>query len=824
MGMLDKAKNLFKESFVKRLVVLICFFNIILIVLFTLMTYFITRINTSSDVNESVEKSLNTAVRNVEDFLDDCSQPLKIAADCSALKELQIDPSNSALAADVLDIFESSVSENSSILAMWCVDEETGSVVGTGIDNKQVALSEYAWYNDMIYQTDSMCSFYLIDSQIKGLSGSDADLLAIVPIVNDDNVVGYAGAEISTELLSVKLMNSSFYSGTYCIIYNSDKSTVVDSGSVSDMGVDVSSLVSSEYGFASPVSVGTNYYIKSRLTSPDWTLLMVFDGKVIAGNFNKQFAQQIMILICLFVLEIVAAINLIRHESKDIPEISGSIAEISAGNYNFRINSDSQNEIGLIANSVDKLAQTLQDKNAVIDDYVNLDPTTGLQNRYRMYEMINDLIISRDEARSRFALLFIDIDNFKWITEALGHRQGDEFLKVFGQRIKSITQRVYRFSGDEFVVLMDVVQSLGEVDEMIDKLKGAFERPIEILNSKIYAKFSVGVSVYPDDETNADMLLRDADIAVSHAKEKGKDRASYFNNNQHKNVLNKTIISQRLEKALERNELYLNYQPIVSVENGDIHGFEVLLRWESEELGSVSPADFVNIAEETGAIVKIGQWIFEMGCRRLKLMNEYKKDIIMSINVSPVQMRSPDFLNNVKRVIEITGVNPSNIQVEITEGSLVDSKAGSNVINELNNMGLFIALDDFGTGYSSMKYLKNYPIKTLKVDKSFVDEIGSKKKDYRITESIIDMVRNLGIKTVVEGVETIEQYNILVEMKCDYIQGFIMSKPLSESDSLEFLKHYDELHKSDKEYLEHNSNVLAAEKLERERLSQTAKK
>ncbi len=822
--MLDKAKNLFKESFVKRLVVLICFFNIILIVLFTLMTYFITRINTSSDVNESVEKSLNTAVRNVEDFLDDCSQPLKIAADCSALKELQIDPSNSALAADVLDIFESSVSENSSILAMWCVDEETGSVVGTGIDNKQVALSEYAWYNDMIYQTDSMCSFYLIDSQIKGLSGSDADLLAIVPIVNDDNVVGYAGAEISTELLSVKLMNSSFYSGTYCIIYNSDKSTVVDSGSVSDMGVDVSSLVSSEYGFASPVSVGTNYYIKSRLTSPDWTLLMVFDGKVIAGNFNKQFAQQIMILICLFVLEIVAAINLIRHESKDIPEISGSIAEISAGNYNFRINSDSQNEIGLIANSVDKLAQTLQDKNAVIDDYVNLDPTTGLQNRYRMYEMINDLIISRDEARSRFALLFIDIDNFKWITEALGHRQGDEFLKVFGQRIKSITQRVYRFSGDEFVVLMDVVQSLGEVDEMIDKLKGAFERPIEILNSKIYAKFSVGVSVYPDDETNADMLLRDADIAVSRAKEKGKDRASYFNNNQHKNVLNKTIISQRLEKALERNELYLNYQPIVSVENGDIHGFEVLLRWESEELGSVSPADFVNIAEETGAIVKIGQWIFEMGCRRLKLMNEYKKDIIMSINVSPVQMRSPDFLNNVKRVIEITGVNPSNIQVEITEGSLVDSKAGSNVINELNNMGLFIALDDFGTGYSSMKYLKNYPIKTLKVDKSFVDEIGSKKKDYRITESIINMVRNLGIKTVVEGVETIEQYNILVEMKCDYIQGFIMSKPLSESDSLEFLKHYDELHKPDKEYLEHNSNVLAAEKLERERLSQTAKK
>lgn len=824
--MLKKIHNIFKESFVKRLVALICLFNAILIILFTLMTYFITQMNTQSDMTQIMSNSSAAAVNTVSSFLSNSETALKIAAQNTSIIDFQLDPDDSLLEAETLSVLSSVVSSDEKNLAMWCASEETGRIIGTGGIYDSILLSECGWYNDFLYQTDKSCRFYLIGTDTEGFSDSDADLLAVVPVIDDENIVGYVGMEISLQILSDELAHSMMYDGAYTILSSGSTILVSSSdsqslGSLFGSGSDLDSIIMSDNGYASPIPFtgkkATNYYLKCSVPKVGWTVTLIFDGIVIAGSFNKLFAQQIIILSCLFVLEIIAAINLIRHESKDIPEISGSIAEISAGNYNFRINSSSENEIGLIAKSVDKLAQTLQDKNAVIDDYTNLDPTTGLQNRYRMYEMINDLIISRDETRSRFALLFVDIDNFKWITETLGHKQGDEFLKIFGCRIKDITPRVYRFSGDEFVVLMDINDSIDEVDEMISRIKEAFVPPIEILNSKFYAKFSVGVSIYPDDEANADMLLRDADIAVSRAKEKGKDRVSYFNNNQHKVVLNKATIAQELEKALEKNELYLNYQPIVEVSNGDIHGFEVLLRWESEELGFVSPADFVNIAEETGAIVEIGQWIFEMGCRNLKLMNEYNKDIIMSINVSPVQMKNSDFLENIRCVIEVTGVNPHNIQVEITEGSLVDSKSSTAVINALNDMGMMIALDDFGTGYSSMKYLKNYPIKTLKVDKSFVDEICSRNKDYQITESIIDMVRNLGIKTVVEGVESIEQYNILSAMGCDYIQGFLMSKPLSETDSLEFVIRYDELHKPDRESLEHNSYVLETERLERER-------
>ncbi|MDE7293789.1 MAG: bifunctional diguanylate cyclase/phosphodiesterase, partial [Oscillospiraceae bacterium] len=471
-----------------------------------------------------------------------------------------------------------------------------------------------------------------------------------------------------------------------------------------------------------------------------------------------------------------------------------------------------------IARSVDELAQKLQDQNKQIDDYRNIDPTTQLKNRYRLYEYLNDLAVSRDETRQRFALLFVDIDNFKWITETLGHKLGDEFLRTFGQRLRAVVPNVFRFSGDEFVVVTEFNEDYGVIEDVVKKLRMEMAEPIEILNDKLYAQFSVGVSVFPDDDTNLDMLLRDADIAVSRAKEKGKGRTAYFNPSFHQKLANKATIAQKLNKALENNEMFLKFQPIISVRNGDIHGFEVLVRWENDELGHVPPFTFVQIAEETGAIVEIGTWIFETGCRYLKRMNEYNSDIIMSINVSAVQLKKKDFIDKVVRTLEIFHIDPKNLQIEITETCLVDfAQGGNNVLQKLADLGISLALDDFGTGYSSFGYLKDMPIKTLKVDKSFVDEICNKNKDLQITGSIIDMVRNLGIKTVVEGVESIEQYNILSEMQCDYIQGFLMSKPLSANDAMEFVKSYDELHKPNRRSLEENSNRLAAEREEKEK-------
>ncbi len=824
--MFKKLKNTFKESFIKRIIALIFVFNVIFIVLFACMTSIITRSNINTDVTREIMNSSDAAANKFNDFITAANMPLEIMARDNEICRYLASPDESGEKYAV-DSINGIFAASSGSKVIWCVSANDGSAVSSSGVRTKINTEDYGWFSNAASAVSQNSYLYTISDENGSFLSEDSQILIVKPVNFNGEFAGCVGAEISSADLAAELKNSLFFDGAYAVVLDSDNNIVCMPQDINgflsispDRSFDFKSLITNNesgslMGFRSG---NTTSYVLSRTVLMGWRTVIVFDGHVADGNFSKMYLQQIIILACLFVIELIATLNVIRHEAKDIPEISSSIAEISAGNYNFRINSKSENEIGLIAKSVDNLAQTLQDKNAVIDDYTNLDPTTGLQNRYKMYEYIEDLAVSRDESRKRFALLFIDIDNFKWITETLGHRQGDEFLKIFGQRLRTVVNRVFRFSGDEFVILTEFNDDYGIIDELVANLRYAFREPIEILNDKMYAQFSVGISVYPDDDTNADMLLRDADIAMSRAKERGKGRTAYYNASLHQKVLSKATIAQKLNSALANNEMFLNFQPIISVQNGDIHGFEVLIRWESEELGFVPPFTFVQVAEETGAIVEIGTWIFETACRYLKKMNEYNKDIIMSINVSAVQLKKSDFLDKVARTIDVFGINPANIQVELTETCLVDFMDGNDkVIQKIADMGIAIALDDFGTGYSSFGYLKDMPIKCLKVDKSFVDEICSKHKDYQITGSIIDMVKHLGIATVVEGVETIEQYNILSEMKCDYIQGFLMSKPLNAEDALEFVKQYDELHKPSRQSLEENSNKLAAERMEREK-------
>ena len=815
-------KNAFKASFIKRIIALIFLFNVIFIALFVSMTFIITKSNVTGNVDSVMLNSAQAASDTIEEYVGSLSDCIRIFADDPETGKFLADPE----ASDSQKIFEDMQRLTASFgdpEAMWCVSEKTGGYYVSGGADGTLFAEDYEWFADAMNSSTGVPALYIMSGGYNRFTDGNSNLLIVSPVKYNGVFVGCAGIEFSADNIGEKIKERIYTEGVYAIVFdNADNILYVpDLDKFAESEEILASVVASipSNGTINEFRYGnTTNYAMYQNSYGGLKILTVFDGKISDGSFVKMYSQQIIILACLFVLELIATLNVIRHEAKDIPEISNSIAEISAGNYNFRINSSSENEIGLIAKSVDELAQTLQDKNAVIDDYMTLDPTTGLQNRYKLYEYIEDLMVSRDESRKRFALLFIDIDNFKWITETLGHRYGDEFLKIFGQRLRSVVPRVFRFSGDEFVILTDMNDDFGIIDELVINLRNAFIEPIEILNDKLYVQFSVGVSIYPDDDTNPDMLLRDADIAMSRSKEKGKGRTSYYNASFHQKVLNKATIAQKLNNALENNEMFLKFQPIISVQNGDIHGFEVLVRWESEELGSVPPFTFVQIAEETGAIVEIGTWIFETGCRFLKQMNEINPDIIMSINVSPVQLKNKDFVDKVRRTINVFGVNPENIQIEITETSLVEFIDGNNdTIQKIADMGIALALDDFGTGYSSFGYLKDMPIKTLKVDKSFVDEICNKNKDLQITGSIIDMVKNLGLKTVVEGVESIEQYNILADMKCDYIQGFLMSKPLSTEEAVEFVETYEELHKPSRQSLEESSNKLAAERQEREK-------
>lgn len=701
---------------------------------------------------------------------------------------------------DILRAVCSAAAGNDSYTAsVWIIRDSDGKYIssaGEGVCSP----SEMPWYNNMIIGTSKHC---YVSSE--GIGFDESCITIVYPVSYRQTVVGYAGMDIKFSVFSDYFGSFDFPMNGELIITDSSDEVIF----AKENGA--SKLSDSEHFYcARAAEINTSLNIYMAVGFDD---VKKQTGKVIFAN---------AVLLASFISVLLAALIItVKRETRSLPAIKKALYEISAGNYNLRINDETQNEIGDIARTIDSLSENIQKKNAVIDDYESLDSLTGVKNRIRLYECIEDLIAAKSDSDSRFGVVFFDIDNFRWINETLGHKFGDEVLVDFAEKLKSCFGRVFRFSSDTFTVIIETENDRKEIIDAVKNFSSLLDNPVRVLTSDLYIKCSEGAALFPSDGTSSDALLCSAEIALARAKEKGKNRLSFFNYTLQNKVTDKAAISQLLTHALDKGELYLHYQPIVSTADNTLHGFEMLVRWESEDLGYVPPSKFVQIAEETGEIVRIGMWIFETGCRFLKQLNEYNKDIIMSINVSAVQLKSHDFLENIRRVLDITQVNPANVQVELTETVIVDFEGkAESYINEMHDLGFGIALDDFGTGYSSLNYLKNFPISCLKVDKSFVDNIAGHGKDYKITDSIIELVHKMGIKTVAEGVETMAQYRSIINLKCDYIQGFLMSKPMDEASALEFVQMYDEMYKPDRNKLISTANALAKEKKQQKAASE----
>lgn len=813
-----------------------------MLICFEIMSYVITKINAESNFIYTAQSGGELISDMLDDHLQYISSRLDIVVGNEDLGDFVADMNVSANSDDVKGIkgFNemtrnlSLICSSDTIVSSWIISEQNGMLVsGSGevLSADEYGLNDEYWYGR--YLSGIETGSYICTYSEQGIFGTDV-VSVIVPVSKNGSVFAFCGLEVTANSVFDILSQYSFNKGTYPliavggeVIHRPDTEEFRQKFNLNDppfIKLLSSSSVYSD-GLDSYISESGNevyYYCKSNGIS-GWNVIVLYDSSEINGGIYSIFMRQFIMLLCMCALLVIYIVNILHRESAPLHEIRDCTKEITSGNYNYRIKNITKNELGTVAQNVNRIAEIMQAKNSVINSYNTTDVLTGLKNRSAMYERLNDIIQTREEGRSRFALMFVDIDNFRWLNETLGHNYGDEVLSRFGSIIKEQLPNdmsVFRFSGDEFIIIKEFDTDYSEVYSAIDNLHNRFNNPIEIMNDKIYIKFSIGVSIFPDDDVTPERLLRNAETALHRAKDSGKDRVAFYTNtNRDKSPFSKAAIARSLTDALQNGELFLHYQPIVSAATRDIHGFEVLLRWISPEFGVVPPADFISVAEESGDIVKIGTWIFESACRTLKQINEtIDPNIIMSINVSPVQLRRDDYIEHVKQVIDITRVNPKNIQLEITESTLIDfTDSNSSIINEINDIGISLALDDFGTGYSSLNYLKNFPIKCLKIDKSFIDEINNNQRDYAITDSIIDLVHGLGIQTVAEGIETVGQYNFLAEMKCDYIQGFLMSKPLDERDAIEFLESYDALHKPDERQLLENEKQIADEK-EQQRL------
>lgn len=439
---------------------------------------------------------------------------------------------------------------------------------------------------------------------------------------------------------------------------------------------------------------------------------------------------------------------------------------------------------GYIVVNIENITKEREHSKKLLDT-AYIDILTGLYNRNKFLDDIAELTAQAQFNGTKLGLLLIDIDNMKIINDYNGHTAGDEVLKKSAEILKRFSKNIikaYRFGGDEFLLAIKNCSSMDSITNVCDTV-------FESFNSE-QIKISGGIAVYPDDSEEPEDLLRFTDIAMRHSKKDGKNRITNFKLEMQRVFIQKLNMQAKMSAALINNDFYLVYQPQFDIKTGDLRGFEALMRWHDKELGDIGPAIFIPLAEETGMILEIGDWVLNTAfCTLKNWQQKYSFKGIMSINISPMQLKQPNFIENIRNLLIKYNLNPDTIEIEITEGIMIENmNEAIEELNSLKNIGLRISLDDFGTGYSSLSYLQVLPLNTLKIDKSFITGITEKNGiQANITNSIITMVTKMGLQTIAEGVEKNEQLQILKEFNCHIVQGFLRGKPMPEQNCAAYL-------------------------------------
>ncbi len=426
------------------------------------------------------------------------------------------------------------------------------------------------------------------------------------------------------------------------------------------------------------------------------------------------------------------------------------------------------------------------------------DLVTGLPNRAHLYDMIA-LAQSRCEKQSsKFALLFLDLDHFKQVNDTLGHNAGDLLLRQVSSRLaQAIRQRpshsassnptscnsteaIARLGGDEFVVLVDYVDRVEDAAYVARRICKTLSESFNLDGNDVRITTTIGISLFPDDGTTADKLLKHADVAMYHAKEQGRNGYQFYSESIHELALERFAMERDLRKTLETDGFHLEYQPKVSIKTGEVTGLEALVRWEHPERGRVSPVDFIPLAEETGLIVPLGEWVLKTACKQMvKWIDAGIQPFIMAVNCSAIQLVRTDMAKVIKEALDSTGLNPAYLEIELTESLLMqDVEEGIKILQALKDLGLHVSIDDFGTGFSSLSYLKRLPVDKLKIDQSFIKDLTTDPGDAAIVTSMITLAHNLDLTVVAEGVENAEQLGFLRAERCDEVQGYLISKPM----------------------------------------------
>lgn len=422
------------------------------------------------------------------------------------------------------------------------------------------------------------------------------------------------------------------------------------------------------------------------------------------------------------------------------------------------------------------------------------DPLTGLANRRLFKNRLETSVKAAIRSGRSMALMFLDMDQFKRVNDTLGHDAGDVLLKEVSNRLSNIVREsdtVSRIGGDEFTILLTDISTALDVRTVADKILKAMAKPIRVKGQDILTSVSIGITLTPDDSIDINVLMKNADLAMYSAKEQGRNNYQFFSEEMNHSILEHLAIEKEITQAIEQDQFTLFFQPKISLCDYRTTGVETLIRWQHPDKGIITPDNFIPVAEETGQIIDIGNWVLEQACRQISDLIRKQvmpSDAKVAVNLSAKQFTDPKLAERIRNVIEITNIPPCCLELEITESTLMDDvEAAISIMQEIKKTGVSIAIDDFGTGYSSLSYIKRFPIDVLKVDRSFVMDIPDDKNDMAITAAVIAMAHKLDLNVVAEGVESDEQLQYLKLNKCDEGQGYLFSRPLSLTQLNQYL-------------------------------------
>ena len=647
---------------------------------------------------------------------------------------------------------------------------------------------------------------------------------SIDPLGTKPSLRGYLAISISLEALQKQLNTIKIGQRGFLILVNSDHKVILqpensdtytpftksNKGNYPELPPEIQSAL--HYVNANGIKHITfnenGYFVEKRRLLNDVHLVALLpDIEVYHEGLGLSENITTITIFAIIVTSILVILGLRSVVLLPLNKLEIATHEISRGKLGKKIKVKSKDEIGKLARSFEDMSYRLQKSTEQMDYLANHDDLTGLPNRRMFKEYLHHTIAHAKRHQQKLAVLFLDLDDFKKINDSLGHNAGDQLLDEFADRLSLCTRKedyvahldvdnknqiVARLGGDEFILLLTDLNEPIFAATIAKRIIAALQKPFMLNGKKNFVGASIGISIYPDDAKTTEAMIKHSDIAMYHAKGSGKNNYQFFSEFMNTRISHQISLENKLRQAIEEDQFFLYYQPQVEVSSGKIVGLEALLRWRHPTEGLIPPTEFIPIAEQSGLIVPITEWVLnEATQQNLNWQKQGYEKIPVAVNISGIQVAQKDIIGILKQALITSQLDPKYLEVELTETYLISSDEDViQTITSIRELGVLVSLDDFGTEYSSLNYLRHLPIQTLKIDRSFIIEISTdKNKTSTIISAIIAMAHALNLKVVAEGVEKLEQLEFLTKNNCDIIQGYIYSRPQSAEDIGKLLAH-----------------------------------